>query len=552
MRNNISLYIILLALSIFSCTKGDFTRDDSKSQNPKYKSAITKSSYDLVNCSARYYPEYGRWLIEQDDPFRLENYQSRFDDVSRTLGYSRLVGRKLVATHYALTVMPGTFEEQEALENDPDLDVSYVPFGYVLAPPPVSLPKAVRQESATEELECEYGEDSPVVQPTTLYIIWPVSKDIPASLSYQKQYEVFLPSSTELTESEREVTEYIRIFGDESNLRTPPILPPIPEGIVTIKVYDNFLSSYVPLKNAKVKAVYGSATQYYTTNSLGKVFLSRMYGDHATCYYLLEQNKFSVRDSTTSAIVQRSLGYVQIGDMSTPLYQNTYYTFNLSEDLPEIVYNAADYLFNEDTLAAPDIVNIPAINIFLYHSLSSLGQYDPGGRFINIKDANANQRNYVIGTTLHELGHYYQHYNWGYDDSSVAPILIESFASAFGYYLGEQYYLSKGYVKPSSSFHINKQHRQTWRYTYTPSDDYNIYSPIYVDLIDDHNQYDPSNHYPNDTISDVPFSIILRMGKEAETLEDVEDILDDEIVPPYTLSNISSQMWYYYYWRSNQ
>ena len=87
-----------------------------------------------------------------------------------------------------------------------------------------------------------------------------------------------------------------------------------------------------------------------------------------------------------------------------------------------------------------------------------------------------------------------------------APIIQESYASYFGWYLGEDYYFDKGYVKPNQNYEINYQWLQSWpQNSLFPTD----YSPFFIDLIDNYNQW--STSYPlrvNDNISGVPVSVI--------------------------------------------
>lgn len=60
--------------------------------------------------------------------------------------------------------------------------------------------------------------------------------------------------------------------------------------------------------------------------------------------------------------------------------------------------------------------------------------------------------------------------------------LVESYASFIGWYLGNDYYTSKGFVFPYSGYEINYQGRQEW------APGFGNYTPFFVDLIDDYNQ----------------------------------------------------------------
>ena len=68
----------------------------------------------------------------------------------------------------------------------------------------------------------------------------------------------------------------------------------------------------------------------------------------------------------------------------------------------------------------------------------------------------------------------------------VDMLLIESYACFVGWYLGEQYYLSKGYIKTDSTQVINDNWRQDW--SPTSQIPYYWYSPLFIDLMDDYNQ----------------------------------------------------------------
>ncbi len=150
---------------------------------------------------------------------------------------------------------------------------------------------------------------------------------------------------------------------------------------------------------------------------------------------------------------------------------------------------------------------------------------------------NAGQsQNYTIGTVCHELGHlrhyfkindYYFYYYGG-----ITKLIKESYASYVGWMVGEDYYLSKGFVKPYDGYLINRQGRQFW---YSNSSNY---SPLFVDLIDSYNQGYYDSIYPFDQLSSVPPLIVDTMVKQDNTVEDVFDHLDDYIGVYYTSSEL--------------
>lgn len=68
------------------------------------------------------------------------------------------------------------------------------------------------------------------------------------------------------------------------------------------------------------------------------------------------------------------------------------------------------------------------------------------------------------------------------------------------------------------------------------------YSPLFVDLIDSYNQHNYLSLYPDDIIENVSFYTILQMAKEADDLMDIRSILISEICPPYSPTQIDSQL----------
>ena len=139
-----------------------------------------------------------------------------------------------------------------------------------------------------------------------------------------------------------------------------------------------------------------------------------------------------------------------------------------------------------------------------------------------------------IATALHELGHIH-HYYTNSSFSQLSSLLQESFASYVGWNVGEQYYYSKGYVKPYSWSEINSQGRQDW--SPNTADDY---TPLYVDLTDDYNQ-------PNivDPIEGVPASVINNFGTHATSLIYCKTYLYSFIGTYFTEAELNAYFNYY-------
>ena len=413
--------------------------------------------------------------------FELSRCQEIYDGIIMERQIDTKQCANLYATHFAIKVQPSSFSQQCEIESDTALVWSYRPFGSEPAYAEISsfhsIMHKVDASDNNEYTECVREEDDSFLldnqRISTLYVLWPSDRPIPDDINHEMCFSVFDPYCSELPEDIiREMVN--RIIG---NQLWP--FPQIPDAYVTIQTFDSCLNQYTPIKNALVKADYGDIIKTYRTDSLGTVCIPRKYGHSAYCSFLLSQEHFSVRDSVTSSVVEQSLGLIEVGD--TIHMVNTYYTFNRPESLYEVVYRAADFYFNSNAEWSYDLHNMTHIPIYgMPYNPSYNGLYYYSGS-IMIFDNNQSNRRFVIGTTLHEIGHYYQHCNrTGYSMYSLSKLFKESFASCNGYYVGEQYYLSKGYVKPYSYYPVVGQARQDWTPDLTPN--YLYYSPIFVDL----------------------------------------------------------------------
>lgn len=510
--------LIIVAISIVSCSKSHINNEFLFALRTNHTQAINKDIYSLDNC------------------------QKIFDSIVSSYGEPNTKGEsKLDATHHVLKVKPNSLSQQLLIERDTSLRYSYHPFGEVFSfnQSEFTNSSIISQLSngAGEHLPCQMLSDS--LQNvnryvSTLYVLWPADKTIPYDLDYELCYEVFDPYKADLPEDLR-----IKMLRSLCGLD----FPMLPEAHVTLRAYDNLLNQYVPLKNVTIQADYGSIIQTYQTDTNGVACIVQKYGTIASCSYFLTQQHFSVRDSTNYAIVERPLGTINIGD---PVFMtDTYYTYNIPEAFYEVVYQAADYYFNENSYCATEISQLPPIMLFGQPSNPSLsGEYFVIFELIVIYDNNQTQRQKVIGTTFHELSHYYQFKKRiGVPALSLTTAFRESFASCNAYFLGEQYYLSKGFIKPYSSYDIVDQGRQYW-YPYI-SEPWLYYTPIFVDLMDDYSQHLYSAFYPEDNISGVSFETIAQMGKSADNLADIKTILLSAYGNQYSETQIDSQFSYY-------
>ena len=91
-------------------------------------------------------------------------------------------------------------------------------------------------------------------------------------------------------------------------------------------------------------------------------------------------------------------------------------------------------------------------------------------------------------------------------------ILRESWAEYVGWELTEAYYAKQNRARPSYST-ISGCNNQLWKKTDKREKDNGTYSPLFTDLSDNYNQRDDGVEYPNDMISDVPYSFIHELSR---------------------------------------
>ena len=178
-----------------------------------------------------------------------------------------------------------------------------------------------------------------------------------------------------------------------------------------------------------------------------------------------------------------------------------------------------------------------------------------GNPSITVYNNNRYNENIIIGTVLHELGHFVHYRQRGdYTGSayegflSVNRLFMESYASYVGWYLGEEYYSTLGWNIVLDDESITGQGRQMWKKT-DQVDDEAYYSPIFVDLVDNLNQKNRWGMiYNNDQISDVPHAIINEMAAECTNWSSVKLYLDMYCGIYYTVEEYSNFIEPYEFW----
>ena len=359
-----------------------------------------------------------------------------------------------------------------------------------------------------------------------IYVLWPVSHPLPSDLQYDRLYEAYY------TDSETEPNRYNPIEIDHI--------------AGYLKSYDNRLGQFVPIKNVRLEYQDDlSITQIAYTDSTGYYYLPSADPDSPLVISLMN-DKFVIRDSLSTNVKQLSV----IPSDYSPSIPGANYNIYLSTNFFLDIYKAAEYYFYGHNQLLDNVqkydttgetIDIHAINT--HDNIDHYrGRFFPASGNPFIKIWNHDKNNYsgassiIFGTVNHELGHATHYASVGYDQFyETLDMIVESFASFFGWYNVLQYYNSIIGSNHSVAHSICTQGRQDW----TP-DAGDPYTPIYVDLYDDYNQHNYNTAYNEDTISGINLSLILFSSLGPTSFQSVCSRLGAGVGIGYTSSELAT------------
>jgi hypothetical protein len=540
------------------------------------------------------------WMIPQKDPYTLENFQKAYDNLaarqsSPTLDKAQAAefapAKKLKPTHYALKIYPRTEEEQWRVETMEDVQVAYMPFCFA---------RLTREEAAkvakTKSPARTFAEKSPYTvthdytdvtdggptgpvtyQLPILYTVWPADKPLPTELEYVVDYEVFLPQSSSLSKEARSILggEAVALArGGKTRAGAAPAASQQAVFRVNIYTYDSTLGRNVPMPYLRMRFQDGSLIVGGATNANGEfeVVINDMlsgggtgaigmqwhfiYGDSSTAF---PRWKITTENSTDPYSFSQM---IQFQPETTPFnYRAADIILAPSNRRENEIHRAVYYFYNGQTVF-PKSVATGGVRIIADGNYGrpfvSMGRiHNDNGNLsefycvIHMYDRGPDSQ--VIGDTLHEIGHMFHSMNDRvYNPVGVHKFLQESFACYVGWYLGEEYYKSKGWIKPGADSDITMNGQQSWTKTYSTSGSINEgwYSPLFVDLTDDYNQL--ANNRPDDTIQNVPPSVVWNIVSQSRTWNDCKLKLQEYIGTGtgkyYTLTQYSNWITSYDEW----
>lgn len=571
-----------LLLGLGGCTT-DYTNDDPQVLEPTDETVEPKTR-SLEN--AVFNEGAQAWMVPQKDPYTLENFQQAYDNLlsgnttqplTRSEVASIANAEPLKATHYRLKIYPKTEAEEWKIERMEDVKVAYIPFDYVQLTKAESEKVAVstRAQTATypdnnpysvtyEDMETNDGPADPVtfILPV-LYVVWPCDKPLPEDMDYEIECEVFIPpydgGQTRSTASTLSETVLQRLENEAISLALDIPVRPITRASRTasrtlrgkVSNWDTYLKKRIPIGNFKQRFQLGSNIWETYTQMDGTFSITAPIPDEAIYYHVFQHSRWKVTDdlSTSPTIIPWCEVNYKLNWPTTDTFMEISPGYGGHYDLQACIayyYGGlhgirTSYVEGGLRIIDSSEINSSANASFHYNYKNEL--------YIIAYKNNLNNQSLYKGSFFHEIGHFTQYgERGGYSGyTKVHKFIRESFGSFVGWYIGELFYTNAGYIKLSRSEDITGQARQQWTQYSNSSTKY--YSPLFVDMVDNYNQYYDDERYNNDPIQDVPYSIIiLRIVSECTTWSSVKNVLQEYVGAAYPQSELDKFLVPYDYW----
>lgn len=448
-------YLIMVALSVFmlsqSCSiRGDISDAESTDYLKETNTMEQESSSDNV--------VLGKKLI---NPYSVENMQIAKNKLA-SRGVS--IEEEITTTHYYIRFTPKSQEEADKLHQDKTLSLYYTPLDYEILSP-----------------GSKYRDnDIPDDQPNALYCAVPVDKELP-DVSYEIIEKLYLP---ETSDNDSRSVSKLRLLEDESLILTGNAEVSNrssrgkwnPNGRITL--YEPTSNKNIGIPYVKVRARNWFKDRIAYTDHDGKFETESFYGDVSyTLIWELNNGKIDVRDGNTGQAWYNG-----------PNNKKSSWNKNFA--------SGSSYFYAQNYRAA-----ILAYSVMLDYRSSPIGKVSicahygdkaPGdwagyyeAKYRNIhtytKFSNGNNIRYIdnLINTTHEMGHAMHHYmNKDYDDVNLR--IKEAYAVFIGYLTMRVYYNIHS-LGTQAFWTITRQNR-----SYPATTDY---IPLFVDLVDDYNQY---------------------------------------------------------------
>ncbi len=460
---------MFVAIGVIACISS-CAKDDEYLSNGNDISAMEKAEEgdDAIVLGKKMNDPYNiAFMSEAFQQLKAEGTELPFDVLEPTGLYVR--------------VLAGSTAELDLLEADTNMTWFDYPLDYEFAKTGTYYHDPTLPDSAT----WKYG-------------VIPVDYSLPSSLQREVIYQVFIPDDhPEYKEYEdefdrlEEISDLLCGYTDEEDEKSLDTKASKWNPSATIKAWDDAVGRYIPLRGAKVAV--RRLTKYRTgiTNANGYYYFNTKYRKKVNYSIVWESSYWDIRNGFGIQVYyngpkqkgawnltisgQKSLMY---STMHRALFIAFYGTWGGIHRPTASHKLKVAYLdnYSESSLAS----NICTWNVFgLLNNINVHGR-DENNNYL--------ETNELFGNLTHELGHQsmlrYVGGTWNYVVFSYTAFIRESYACAVEWSITNDYY--RNTLGDSDYQHYWSY--QWWTREKDENGDFNVYTPIFIDLMDNYNQ----------------------------------------------------------------
>lgn len=422
----------------------------------------------------------GKKLI---NPYLVTNMQKALNNL---LGKSKGSNDTIIATHLYLKFIPLNDEELDRLDS---LNyISEYPLDY----------EVVEGESSYRDPEV------PENQPTFQYTSVKIGDPLP-NVSYEIIEELYIPeedsnySGKGNVNVDALVTEALRITDNlKSNELNNIKSSWRPSG--TIRVYDNigrrdsignFLGNMIPLRGVKVEVRRWFTVHTGITNENGYYSCDGTFSRPANYKIVWERADYNIREGNWGQAIYN--GPKQSSEWNLNIGSST----DTNKSMRYASIHRAAYRYHYEDIGGMRRPSVPhKINICYYDWNGTGTNWANIPFFPNIAiygkwEGVYKSTDIIFSTTIHELGHasHISLMNGLVQYAQVSPIIYESWASCI------EWFITKIEYRYLGNLDYNKGNMQSWN-----SSQSHVYTPLFIDIFDNVNQFNDNSNRPNDRI----------------------------------------------------
>lgn len=446
-----------------------------------------------------------------NNPYSVTNMQLAKGSLSSKGIY---ITEDIKTSHLYIRFIPGTQEEYDMLIKDDNLDLYYTPLDYKI----LSGGSSFRDP------------DLPEGQPNALYCSVPVDQDLP-DIKYEILEELYIP---ETSENSSRSSDNLTLLEDESFLLTGNANDSnrssrsrwSPSGRITL--YDPVSDENIGVPYVKVKARNWFKTRRDYTDFNGYFKTGSFRGD--VCYSIVWESSNATIDVRTDSYGQA--WYNGPNQKKSAWNKNFssgssyFYAKNLRAAM--LAYQVMKS-YRSDPIGRISICSNYGEKVPGKYPSNCAGYYKDRKIYTYSKYSNGNNIRYTSNliNIAHEMGHAMQdHMNKDHDE--VALKIKEAYAVFIGYLTMRKYQN----IDEFDYEMYNVTTRQSRKYR----EQDNPYIPLFVDLVDDYNQYSEDQSCYVDEVKNYDIKSLVNIAgdKSVKTMNDFATRVKNLPIPPGT------------------